>query len=89
MSSFAPVAIVTVFRRSCQTVVGTPLSIPTRSLREVAKSMSPFMARAVMAETASLTPTERASSSITSSFMRVESMSKRATLSGRDELDPG
>ena len=87
MSSLAPVAIVIVFLRSCQTVVGTPLSIPTRSFREVAKSMSPFMARAVMAETASLTPTDRASSSITSSFMSVESMSKRAILRGRGELN--
>ena len=39
-----------------------------------------------MALTASLMPMERASSSITSSLIRVESISKRASFKGRDPL---
>ncbi len=49
-------------------------------MRDCEKSISPFMARVVMALTAETRPMERASSSMTSWSMRVESMSKTASL---------
>ena len=76
MSSLAPFVGVMTERSEVKMLASTPLRRATRSRREAAKSSSPFMARAVMAETCGSTPMEAAMRSTTSSLMRVESMSR-------------
>ena len=58
------------------TLASSPLSRDTRRVKLSLKSISPRMALAVMALTLSPTPARRASSSMHSVCIRVESMSK-------------
>lgn len=76
MSSLAPLVGVMTDRSLVKMLASTPLRRATRSRREAAKSSSPFIARAVIAETWGSTPIEAAMRSITSCSIRVESMSK-------------
>ena len=61
------------------TLSSSPLSSATRSRKLSSKSISPRMARSVMAFTLSPTPARMASSSITSVSIRVESISKHTS----------
>ena len=62
---------------SCMTDSSSPFNNATRSRKLSVKSISPRMARSVMAFTCSPTPARSASSSITSVSISVESISKQ------------
>ena len=71
----APGVSRTAARTSSSTPTGSPARQATRSCRLAAKSSSPRIARSVTAATCSALPACPASSSITSSWIRVESTS--------------
>ena len=68
------------------TETSSPLSSATRSVKLSRKSISPRIARSVMARTCAPTPARSASSSITSVSMSVESMSKQISLRLRRKM---
>ena len=76
MSSGTP--SVTRIRRATvsKTPTGSPASVATRDLRLSSKSISPFIACAVMDSTSTRDPAASARSSMTSFSMRVESTSR-------------
>ena len=62
---------------SFRIAISAPANKATRSFREVLKSISPRIARSVIATTLAPTPNFSAIKSMTSSCMSVESMSRR------------
>ena len=73
----APGVRVISFLTSFRMLMSAPANKATRSFREVLKSISPRIARSVIATTLAPTPNFSAIKSITSSCMRVESISRR------------